>query len=159
MTLTAHYTGFSVSCKGKNKMRPQKPSSMPSSWPFCRRVKANPPRGAAAVIAPVVATVVSGACNGGTVVSVVAVRVTRSPVCAGICAGATVMLSTDILLCRKRHPISEQMLSNRHRAVMPLFFVHAKTPSSFSTFFFIIQFIALLSNILHSGTAQRPPIF
>lgn len=42
---------------------------MPSSRPFFRRVKANPSRGAAAVVAPVVATVVSGAYNGGTVVS------------------------------------------------------------------------------------------
>ena len=55
-------------------MRPPNPASMPSSWPFCRRVKANPPRGAAAVIAPVVATVVSDACNGGTVISVVCRR-------------------------------------------------------------------------------------
>ena len=107
--------------------------------------------------------------SGGTVVSVVAVRVSRSRVCAGVWAGATVILSTDILLCKKRHPISEQMLSNRHRTVMPLFLFMRKFPlrfqhstllyrlSPFCQMFCMRSFIQLRFLPLFSGNVLGKP--
>lgn len=135
-------------------MRPPKPSSMPSSRPFCRRVKANPSRGAAAVVAPVVATVVSGAYNGGTVVSMMisgkCAKGSSPPWITAISQlfGGAVLLVTARLMCEKFLTFTPM------RAVVFLYICAASVVGY--TLFYYVQRTAHMSNLLCFTATPAP---
>lgn len=137
-------------------MRPLKPSSMPSSRPFCRRVKANPSRGAAAVVAPVVATVVSGAYNGGTVVSMMisgkCAKGSSPPWITAISQlfGGAVLLVTARLMC-------EKFLTFTPMGAVVFLYICAASVVGY-TLFYYVQRTAHMSNLLCFTATPAPRV-